>query len=116
MTEGRVTLGHLDGFPDGCATPATYRHDGKETALLVVRQGPALVAYADLCPHLYLPLTWRGRRVLSEDGTRLRCTNHAAEFAVSDGRALSGPTKGCGLNSVPLAVSADGVVSLADAQ
>ena len=116
MTEGRVTLGHLDDFPDGSATPAKYEQDGKEAALLVVRRGSTLVAYVDLCPHLYLPLTYRGTRVLSEDGTRLRCTNHAAGFAVSDGRALSGPTKGCGLDSVPLAVDTDGVVWLAEVQ
>jgi nitrite reductase/ring-hydroxylating ferredoxin subunit len=114
MTEERVTLGHLDDFPDGFATSAKYQQDGKEIALLVVRQGTALVAYLDHCPHLYLPLTYRGTRVLSEDGTRLRCTNHAAEFAVSDGRALSGPTNGCGLDSAPLDVGADGHVSLAE--
>jgi nitrite reductase/ring-hydroxylating ferredoxin subunit len=116
MTQARVTLGHLHDFPDDSATPATYQQDWKETALLVVRQGSALVAYVDLCPHVYLPLTYRGSRVLSEDGTRLRCTNHAAEFAVSDGRALSGPTNSCRLDSVPLAVGPDGVVSLADEQ
>ena len=97
MTEGRVPLGDLDDFQDGSATPATYRQGGTEIALVVVRRGSTLVGYVDLCPHMYLPLTYRGRRVLSEDGTRLRCTNHAAEFAVSDhcdvdhdGRCISG--------------------------
>ena len=76
----------------------------------MVRRGTELQAYLDLCPHQYLPLTWRGRRVLSADGERLRCSNHGAEFAVADGRGLSGPGSACGLTVVPLRVDADGTV------
>jgi len=103
-------LGRLTDFPDGAATPAKYAADGREVAILVVRRGPELRAYLDLCPHQYLPLTWRGRRVLSTDGERLRCTNHGAEFAVADGRGLSGPGNACGLTPVPLCVEPDGTV------
>ena len=70
-----------------------------------------LSAYRDECPHMFLPLTQRGRRVLSADGERLRCTNHGAEFAVADGRALSGPVAGCGLTPVAIEVGADGPCS-----
>ncbi|HEX8374681.1 MAG TPA: hypothetical protein VF606_05830, partial [Geminicoccaceae bacterium] len=62
----------------------------------------------------YLPLTWRGPRVLSSDGERLRCSNHGAEFAVTDGRGLSGPGSACGLTAVPLHVDADGTVHVDD--
>jgi nitrite reductase/ring-hydroxylating ferredoxin subunit len=113
MIGGRITLGRLTDFPDGCATPANCQQDGKEVALLVVRQGSTLTAYLDLCPHMYLPLTYRGTRVLSEDGQRLRCSNHAAEFAVSDGRALSGPGNGCGLSAISLNIGSDEMVTLA---
>ena len=55
-------------------------------------------AYVNACPHVWLPLTFRSPRLLSEDGERLTCSNHLAEFAVDDGRALSGPVEpGCGL-------------------
>ncbi len=104
------SLGRLEDFPDRAATPARYRKGEREIALLVVRHGDELRAYEDVCPHQFLPLTQRGRRVLSADGLRLRCTNHGAEFAVADGRALSGPTGGCGLTAVALAIGADGSV------
>ena len=82
----------------------------REVCVIVVRRGAELPAYLDECPHMFLPLTQRGRRVLSADGERLRCTNHGAEFAVADGRALSGPVDGCGLTPVAIEVGADGTV------
>jgi nitrite reductase/ring-hydroxylating ferredoxin subunit len=103
-------LGSLADYPEGAAVSVSYRAGGREVAILVVRRGAELRAYLDLCPHQCLPLTWRGRRVLSGDGERLRCTNHGAEFAVADGRALSGPGDGCGLTPVPLRVEPDGTV------
>jgi nitrite reductase/ring-hydroxylating ferredoxin subunit len=109
MSEGR-SLGRLEDFPDRAATPVSYREGKRNLALLVVRRGLELRAYHDLCPHVFLPLTQRGRRVLSADGERLRCTNHGAEFAVNDGRALNGPSAGCGLTAVALAIGADGAV------
>lgn len=108
-------LGRLADFADRAAMPVTWHAGGREVAALVVRRGAELRAYLDLCPHVYLPLTWRGRRVLSADGERLRCTNHAAEFAVDDGRALSGPCDGRGLTPVALRVEADGTVRVGGA-
>ena len=76
----------------------------------MVRRGAKLRAYLDLCPHVFLPLTWRGRQVQSADRERLRCTNHGAEFAAADGRAISGPVAACGLTAVPLRVGPDGTL------
>ena len=115
MPADAPVLGRLPDFPDGAAAAAGYRRaDGREVAVLVVRRGAELRASLDLCPHQYLPLTWRGRRVLSADGERLRCSNHGAEFAVEDGRGLSGPGSACGLTSVPLRVDPDGTVRVDD--
>ena len=110
MAAAAPVLGRLPDFPDGAAAPASYRDGGREVAVLVVRRGGELRAYLDLCPHQFLPLTWRGRKVLSVDGKRLRCSNHGAEFAVSDGRGVSGPGSACGLTPVPLLVDPDGTV------
>ena len=107
-------LGRLEDLPDGSATPASYRKGGRDVPVLVVRRGAELRAYLDLCPHAYLPMTYRGKRVLSADGERLRCTNHGAEFAVADGRGLSGPGSACGLTPVPLRLEPDGTVRVAD--
>ncbi len=114
-SDGGPVLGRLSDFQDGPAAPASYRRaDGREVAVLVVRRGADLRAYLDLCPRQYLPLTWRGPRVLSADGERLRCSNHGAEFAAADGRGLSGPGRACGLAPVPLRVEPDGILVVAD--
>ncbi len=105
-------LGRLEDFPDGAVTPVTVRVGERQTALLVLRRGPQLRAWLDLYPHQFLPLTWRGRSVLSADGTRLRCSNHSAEFCASDGRALTGPGDGSGLTPVALRIAPDGTVHL----
>jgi nitrite reductase/ring-hydroxylating ferredoxin subunit len=110
MGEAMQKIGALELFPDGAATPASY-HDGRrERQIVVVRHGLTLHAYENVCPHQYLPLTYRGKQVLSKDGERLRCSNHGAEFAVADGRALSGPGPGDGLTKVPIRVAPDGSV------
>ncbi len=114
QTASGPALGRLEDFPDPSATPVRYCAGDREVALLVVRRGTELCAYLDLCPHMFLPLTQRGRRVLSADRERLRCTNHGAEFAVADGRGLSGPGSACGLTPVPLRLEPDGTVRVAD--
>ena len=78
-------------------------------SMLVVRRDGDVRAYVNACPHVWLPLTFRSPRLLSEDGKRLVCSNHLAEFAVEDGRALSGPVEpGCGLERVPVHVNPAG--------
>ena len=103
-------LVRLVDLAEGATTRLTCRKAGQEAALLVVRRGDTVFAYEDVCPHQFLPLTYRGSRVLSADGERLRCTSHGAEFAVEDGRCLSGPCNGAGLTRVALTVGPDGNV------
>lgn len=110
--EGAPVLGRLADIPEGIATRLTHRKAGREIALLVVRQGDRLLAYEDVCPHHFLPLTYRGGRVLSADGERLRCTSHGAEFALEGGRCLSGPCNGAGLTRVALTIGPDGNVRI----
>ncbi|MGK9232842.1 Rieske (2Fe-2S) protein [Inquilinus limosus] len=78
-------------------------------SMLLVRRGGAVRAFLDACPHAFLPLTWRGRSVLSADGQRLVCSNHFAEFDADSGSPISGPAD-CGLDPIPVRVEADGTV------
>lgn len=105
-----AVLGPLQDFPDLAATPLTLRLDDEELAILVVRHGNEIRAWLDLCPHRSLPLTQQGGRVLSADGTRLRCSVHLAEFGAKEGQALTGGGTGMRLTPVPLRLGADGVV------
>jgi hypothetical protein len=87
--DGGPVLGRPPDFPDREAVPVSYRRaDGRDAELR---------AYLDLCPHVLLPLTRRGQRVLSGDGP-----------------GLSGPGSACGLTSVPLRLEPDGTVRVAD--
>jgi nitrite reductase/ring-hydroxylating ferredoxin subunit len=72
---------------------------------------PRVCAYRNLCPHQWLPLTYRSARILSADGRRLRCSNHGAEFSVEDGRSL-GDALPCGLEPVPVHIDHAGRVVL----
>jgi nitrite reductase/ring-hydroxylating ferredoxin subunit len=80
-------------------------------SVLVVRRGAEVRAWRNLCPHHWLPLTYRSAKILSGDGLRLRCSNHGAEFSVEDGRPLD-TSLPCGLEPVPVHIDRDGRVVL----
>ena len=77
--------------------------------MLVLRRGAEVRAWRNLCPHHWLPLTYRSLNILSADGARLRCSNHGAEFSVEDGQPLDASLP-CGLEPVPVHVDAEGRV------
>jgi nitrite reductase/ring-hydroxylating ferredoxin subunit len=80
-------------------------------SVLVVRRGAEVRAWRNLCPHHWLPLTYRSARILSGDGLRLRCSNHGAEFSTEDGRPLDASLP-CGLEPVPVHIDDEGRVVL----
>jgi nitrite reductase/ring-hydroxylating ferredoxin subunit len=79
--------------------------------IVVVRSGAEVRAFRNLCPHQWLPLSYRSSNILSADGRRLRCSNHGAEFRVEDGRPLDAALP-CGLEPVPVQVDGRGRVVL----
>ena len=82
-------------------------------SILLIRQGQLVTAFVDLCPHQWLPLTFKGDNVVTRDGVEIVCSNHQARFDAADGRPLSGPvTPDCGLCVVPVAVDAEGAVRI----
>lgn len=104
-----TSLGPLAAIPDGEMREFQFGEGRRVFSLLVARRGEGARAYVNVCPHVWLPLTFRGTRLMSADGQRIVCSNHFAEFAVDDGRALSGPVEsGRGLTRVPVHVDADG--------
>ncbi|MCW2240128.1 Rieske (2Fe-2S) protein [Azospirillum canadense] len=110
-----TALGRLEEFPDGEAREFRFGEGRRVFSMLVVRCGGDVRAFVNACPHVWLPLTYRGASVVSADGARLVCSNHQAEFAVEDGRALGGPVEpDCRLTPVPVAVGADGVVRVGE--
>ena len=104
--EPGTSLGALDAIPDRAVREFQFGAGRRVFSMLVVRRGDDVRAYVNACPHVWLPLTFRGSRLLSADGERLVCSNHFAEFSVDDGQALSGPVEpGCGLAAIPVHVN-----------
>ena len=81
--------------------------------IVVVRDGSAVRAYANRCPHLLTTLETRPDRFLDETAEHLVCSTHGARFRVSDGVCVIGPCEGDRLEPVDIEVR-DGEVRLVD--
>ncbi len=73
--------------------------------LLLVRSAEGLRGYVNACTHQFLPLDWRSDKVLSGDGSTIRCSNHDAGFDACTGQGKDGLGQGCALNPVPVVES-----------
>lgn len=78
--------------------------------ILLVRHGGRLFAYVNACPHQYLPLDYKGDRLLSSDGAIMRCTNHGAGFLTATGEGVEGLGLGGALDPIPVAINSSGEV------
>lgn len=80
---------------------------------LLVRGQAGLRAFVNACPHQYLPLDHKGERLLSADGTVLRCTNHSAGFDADSGVGTEGLGLGCALEPIPVKETGAGEIIVA---
>ena len=91
-------LARSDEAPEGAAVVIDV--DGFS---IVLARGPrGLAAFVNACPHQYLPLDYKGDRILSADGATLRCTNHSAGFDAASGEGVEGLGLGCALDKIPV--------------
>lgn len=116
--EGRALARDLaaeDPFIEGSETLAKAgalafvkrgRPSGRAVRGLLVAMPGGARAYANLCPHVPLPLDRDGEPLLSADGLFLVCRNHGALFTVEDGLCVAGPCVGESL--APLDVTPSG--------
>jgi nitrite reductase/ring-hydroxylating ferredoxin subunit len=96
---------------DGGALEVTATlHDGVDS-VIVLRQGDAVEAYLNVCPHAGRRLDYAPGSFLVKNAV-LVCAAHGASFAVGSGLCTAGPCRGESLRRVAVVV-ADGVVSLA---
>jgi nitrite reductase/ring-hydroxylating ferredoxin subunit len=86
---------------------------GGFTGLFAVRQGDDVFVYVNSCPHIGVPLDWAPDRFLSQDGSTIICSTHAAEFDIRTGLCRRGPCLGDRLEAVPFSI-ADGAIVVAD--
>jgi len=80
-----------------------------------VRHGGVLRLYLNTCPHIGTPLDWAPNRFLSQDGQRIICATHGAEFAPETGMCLRGPCEGQSLEAIPFSIEDGKILVAADA-
>lgn len=100
----------LDAIPE----PGTLGVSLAGYPVLLARSGALLRAFVNACPHQFLPLDHKGERIISADGTLLRCTSHGAAFRLADGEGVEGLGLGCALDPIPVSIDAAGMVVIGD--
>ena len=105
-------LCRIEDIPDGsakgfAATPGGF------VGLFAVRWGDAVHVYVNSCPHVGVPLDWAPDRFLNNDGDRIVCSTHGAEFRIHDGACVWGPCIGDSLEAVAVELR-DGLVLVPD--
>ena len=107
-----MQLCNFDELPDGASRGFDPRGTGRDT-MFVVRQGRALHAWLNACPHHGTTMPWRRHAYLNAAGDRIVCSAHGALFEIDTGRCTLGPCLGQALTPVPVVVSG-GEVHLAE--
>lgn len=113
--EGGATtpLASLDALPDGGVCALEARVGGEEESLIVHRQGDAVRAWRNVCPHAGRRLDWAPGEFLRAKNGDLVCAVHGATFELARGLCVAGPCRGDHLRAVPVEVR-DGSVWLAE--
>ena len=91
--EGTATCVEVGGFP-----------------LILLRHGDQARAFVNACPHQYLPLDHKSDRLLSVDGSVIRCSNHSAGFDAATGEGVEGLGLGACIDAVPVHVTRGQIV------
>lgn len=87
--------------------------DGDAESLILHREGNAVRAWLNICPHAGRRLDWApGQFLKSKDGL-LVCAAHGASFELQRGDCVAGPCRGEALRAVSVEVR-DGQVWLAE--
>lgn len=106
---GEGPLVALERLPDGALSEVEALVDGDPESVIVYRQGEAVRAWLNVCPHAGRRLDWApGQFLKSKDGL-LVCAAHGASFELQGGECVAGPCRGESLRAVAVEVR-DGAV------
>lgn len=109
---GASPLIELARLADGGFAEVEATIDGDAESLLLYRDGDAVRAWLNICPHAGRRLDWApGQFLKSKDGL-LVCAAHGASFELGGGECVAGPCRGEALRAVAVDVR-DGAVWLA---
>lgn len=103
----------LDAIPAGCAREVRFGRGRSAFSMFVVRlEDGGVRAYLNLCPHFSLPLNHAPDAFLH--GGDILCRQHFALFRADTGACFSGACEGRSLTAIPIRVSAEGLLTIAD--
>lgn len=109
---GQTRLMAWDDLADGGLAAVDTVIEGDPESLILHRDGDAVRAWLNICPHAGRRLDWSpGQFLTSKDGL-LVCAAHGASFELSQGTCVAGPCKGDRLRQFPVEVDEDGQVIL----
>jgi nitrite reductase/ring-hydroxylating ferredoxin subunit len=109
LTTGNSPLFRLEQLADGALAEVEAVVDGDAESLLVHRDGDAVRAWFNICPHAGRRLDWSpGQFLRSKDGL-LVCAAHGASFELQRGECVAGPCRGESLREVAVSVRDGGV-------
>ena len=108
----REPLVSLDALAEGALAEVEAVLDGDAESLVVYRQGTAVRAWLNVCPHAGRRLDWAPGQFLKSREGHLVCAAHGAAFELEGGQCVSGPCRGDALRLVAVEVR-DGQVWLA---
>lgn len=109
MTEDRLRICALSEIPAKGARGFDLDWNGRQLALIVLRDHGVVRAYLNSCPHTGVRLEMRSDDFFDLEGQSLQCTTHGARFAPGDGRCLAGPCRGQALIRAPVEERTDGL-------
>ena len=106
----RTTLARLEQIEDGGFAEAEAMLEGDPESLILHRDGDAVRAWLNVCPHAGRRLDWApGKFLKSKDGL-LVCAVHGASFELQRGQCVAGPCRGDCLRAVGVEVRDGDVV------
>ncbi len=111
MSDFPLDLCHRDEIPDGGAKGFDLGPGYEPREIFLLREGDAVFAYVNSCPHLGTPLEMVDDQFVNDDGYIL-CSTHGALFEPTTGACIAGPCMGDYLSRPRIKVEADGRILL----
>ena len=108
--ESVAILASLSQIEDGGFAEAEATIDDDAESLILHRDGDAVRAWLNVCPHAGRRLDWAPGQFLKSREGHLVCAVHGATFELSGGLCVAGPCRGESLRAVAVAVRDGNVV------
>ena len=107
----RALLAALQQIEDGGFLEVEATIEGDAESLILHREGDAVRAWLNVCPHAGRRLDWAPGKFLTNKDGQLVCAVHGATFELQHGECVAGPCRGASLRAIAVQVQ-DGQVSL----